>query len=485
MLITESELRYKNDFNLLESISYIDAPSNQVLLHSIPVIESQGNYLVDLNDIIEISQLTEESDMGMVLHSICECNNINPNSVELFIDGYRLLESDDISNIVSGLIHNGVEVYQKPLNENNAAYLLAETAVDEYVYTGDSTLLEEFITDEFLNESNYQRRLEIKAKKSAYARALAANGETQKPTSNSGINRALGKLMDKKRGEVDKEETRDKVSKFYESDKERLDTKGKEFEKRYEVQSEKNDAVMHAKSAIAFAFPNGSKEAKEATQRLSKLESEFKQISKNEHTARRKKIEEIESFKNEINKQSQEKFKRDEGIRKREANTPSTPKGGFDTGGKLDLRKERADSTKPIIPYNREEALRRQASSISNAVNNNDTTSQNPEHSNPIPSNPPKTEEAKKEAVKQTEDKMKNILDTSENKPKNVLARMVASLQNLYRKWLDKKNQAKQNGEDVGFFSNICRIILNCIDKLMWKIRNWSDGTKSKHYNSK
>ena len=126
-----------------------------------------------------------------------------------------------------------------------------------------------------------------------------------------------------------------------------------------------------------------------------------------------------------------------------------------------------------------------QASSIASVVNNNDTTSQNPEHSNPIPSDPPKTEEAKKEAVKQTESKMKNILDTSENKPRNVLARMVASLQNLYRKWLDKKNQAKQNGEDVGFFSNICRVILNCIDKLMWKIRNWSDGTKSNHYNSK
>jgi len=199
----------------------------------------------------------------------------------------------------------------------------------------------------------------------------------------------------------------------------------------------------------------------------------------------------------------------------RKDTTPGTPNGGFDIsrlgGKKIEVHKSDTSTnyqnpngnktttqSEPSEDNNKTGNSRtyrklsgmtlkkknNQASSIASVVNSN-TTSQNPERSNPIPSDPPKTEEAKKEAVKQTESKMKNILDTSENKPKNILARMVASLQNLYRKWLDKKNQAKQNGEDVGFFSNICRIILNCIDKLMWKIRNWSDGTKSNHYNSK
>lgn len=97
----------------------------------------------------------------------------------------------------------------------------------------------------------------------------------------------------------------------------------------------------------------------------------------------------------------------------------------------------------------------------------------------------PLSQQEKVETMKKMQQKTQKVLDTSEHQPKSVLARMVSSLQHLYREWLDKKNQAKANGQDVGFFSNILRIILNCIDKLMWKIRNWSDGRKSKHYNSK
>ena len=74
-------------------------------------------------------------------------------------------------------------------------------------------------------------------------------------------------------------------------------------------------------------------------------------------------------------------------------------------------------------------------------------------------------------AEKETKAKMEETLKKAESQPKPVIYRMISSLRNLYKKWLNKQNRAKANGENIGTFKNICRIILNCIDKLMKKIR--------------
>lgn len=129
-----------------------------------------------------------------------------------------------------------------------------------------------------------------------------------------------------------------------------------------------------------------------------------------------------------------------------------------------------------------------QAKEIAQVVKNEEPPKPEVKPQQPISqpkSEQPLSQQEKVETMKKMQQKTQKVLDTSEHQPKSVLARMVSSLQHLYREWLDKKNQAKANGQDVGFFSNILRVILNCIDKLMWKIRNWSDGRKSKHYNSK
>ena len=473
MLITEQQLSHKNDFDLLESISYIDAPSIPVLLHSIPVIESQGNYLVDLNDIIEISQLTEESDMGMVLHSICECNNINPNSVELFINGYKLLESDDISNIVSGLIHNGVEVYQKPLNENNTAYLLADTAVDEYAYTGDSSLLEEFITDEFLNESNYQRRLETKAKKSAYVRALAANGDTEKLTTNSGINKVLAKLYDKKKDEFDTEETKNKVAKYYESDKEHLDTKGREKEKRMFVTMDKDTMLSYARDAIAYTYPTGSKEFKDSHEKLKELEREFNKIPKNNYQERRAFISKIQDFKNDIYKVSaarvDAKKVQDEEKKKMEASkNEENNKSTFSHKGSLVKRLSSGFK-----------GVKKQAKSIADTVKNepeqenqkNDTSSET-KQGQPTQTTTPN--QVSSQAQQQIQNTIQKAEKEAENKPKSWLAQKIYALRQLYAKWLKKKNEEHESGK-IGIISNILRIIAKGIDWLLKKLQNFVD----------
>jgi hypothetical protein len=79
-----------------------------------------------------------------------------------------------------------------------------------------------------------------------------------------------------------------------------------------------------------------------------------------------------------------------------------------------------------------------------------------------------------KEQEKKAEAPVEKIKQEAEGKPKSWLAKRVAWLRDLYKKWLDKKNQ-EHDQQKIGFFSNILRVIMNGIDYLMRKLQNAVD----------
>ena len=72
---------------------------------------------------------------------------------------------------------------------------------------------------------------------------------------------------------------------------------------------------------------------------------------------------------------------------------------------------------------------------------------------------------------KNVQQTLNQTMQQAQNKPKPILLRIISSLRNLYKKWLNKQNIAKNKGQDIGIFRNICRMILNCIDRLLKRIR--------------
>ena len=71
---------------------------------------------------------------------------------------------------------------------------------------------------------------------------------------------------------------------------------------------------------------------------------------------------------------------------------------------------------------------------------------------------------------KQVESTVNNIEKEAENKPAGFISSKIAALRKLYANWLAKKNQEHDQGK-IGFFSNILRVITNCIDRLLAKLQ--------------
>ena len=71
---------------------------------------------------------------------------------------------------------------------------------------------------------------------------------------------------------------------------------------------------------------------------------------------------------------------------------------------------------------------------------------------------------------KQVESTINNIEKEAENKPAGFISSKIAALRKLYANWLAKKNQEHDQGK-IGFFSNILRVITNCIDRLLAKLQ--------------
>jgi molecular chaperone GrpE (heat shock protein) len=81
-------------------------------------------------------------------------------------------------------------------------------------------------------------------------------------------------------------------------------------------------------------------------------------------------------------------------------------------------------------------------------------------------------------------DVIKRIQDAQEQaefKPKGWIAQKIAQFRQLYRKFLKKLNEEKQQ-EKIGVLKNVIRVILNAIDKLARKIQLKFDKRDGKEW---
>jgi hypothetical protein len=72
-------------------------------------------------------------------------------------------------------------------------------------------------------------------------------------------------------------------------------------------------------------------------------------------------------------------------------------------------------------------------------------------------------------------EKLDNAVKDAANKPKGWIANKIYSFRQLYKSYLDKANREHDSGK-IGFFKNIARMILSCIDKLAKFLQNATDS---------
>lgn len=85
------------------------------------------------------------------------------------------------------------------------------------------------------------------------------------------------------------------------------------------------------------------------------------------------------------------------------------------------------------------------------------------------------TEEAQENKVKE---KLDDAIENAADKPKGWISNKIHSFRQLYKTYLDKANREHDSGK-IGFFKNIARMILSCMDKLAKFLQNATDQRSS------
>ena len=347
-----------------ESQEISDCESNNSA-YFVPVVETAMGYqAINLKDIKNLSESTNKSYIDS-FYDICSANDVsNP---LLYVNEEDFIEDDSLKNIAESL--SDYKIAKIAINDNNPVYICAKEALDEYAYTGDSSLLESFMNDDFydfadvlmeaenvdfdmdkasdpVNGLNYAKTLSGEAKKQAYKVALKARSKAPKPETPKMTDEEKAKLKEK---------------------------------------SEEESRQMRE---------NPVKPDSESDSQTSKTQQQD-QADKQE-----------EPQKDQVDKQQEEQQKGQENKQEEQ-------------------KKDQAD----------------------------------------------KQEEQKEDQQeKQVENVVNSMEKSAENKPAGFISSKIAALRKLYQNWLAKKNQEHDQGK-IGFFSNILRVITNCIDRLLAKLQ--------------
>ena len=198
-----------------ESQELSDCESNNSA-YFVPVVETAIGYqAINLKDIKNLSESTNKSYIDS-FYDICSANNVsNP---LLYVNEEDFIEDDSLKNIAESL--SDYKIAKIAINDGNPVYICAKEALDEYAYTGDSSLLESFMNDDFydfadvlmeaenadfdmdkasdpVNGLNYAKTLTGEAKKQAYKVALKARSKAPKPDTPKMPDEEKAKLKEK------------------------------------------------------------------------------------------------------------------------------------------------------------------------------------------------------------------------------------------------------------------------------------------------
>ena len=154
MLITESQLGTgfgRSGMSLLENMSYLTEEESQYHAAMVPIVENTtiGANVVALEDIMKFSESNGIEDLGYALSMVCEASHIEANTVAFSVQETSIIADQDVANLVSDIMNEGAPIVAVPLSSYDPAYTLAESSLDYFVETGDSTFLEAYVNDDF------------------------------------------------------------------------------------------------------------------------------------------------------------------------------------------------------------------------------------------------------------------------------------------------------------------------------------------------
>ena len=136
MLLSESELNiYDTDYILNES-KYLTKGEAITKLPTIPVVENSrlDAAIVSIND---LKSITEDygCDYEDAFYNIAEENNIDPNSLAVSVEDWKLIESPELASMIPNIVI-------KPISENNIVYQAVDYCINEYYETNDEEYLD-------------------------------------------------------------------------------------------------------------------------------------------------------------------------------------------------------------------------------------------------------------------------------------------------------------------------------------------------------
>ena len=134
MLLSKSELNMYDADSILSESEYLDESESITKLQAIPVVE---NSRLDCGVVsfTDIESIVEDygCDYEDAFCAIAEQNEIDPNSLAVSVEDWKLIESPELADMVPNIVI-------KPISENNIVYQFCDYAV--------SALAEDAITDE-------------------------------------------------------------------------------------------------------------------------------------------------------------------------------------------------------------------------------------------------------------------------------------------------------------------------------------------------
>ena len=136
MLLSESELNMYNADSILDEAVILDEAESITKLPVIPVVENSrlGCGVVSFTD---LESITEDygCDYEDAFCAIAEQNELDPNSLAVSVEDWKLIESPELAGMVPNIV-------VKPISENNIVYQAVDYCINEYCNTGDEGYLD-------------------------------------------------------------------------------------------------------------------------------------------------------------------------------------------------------------------------------------------------------------------------------------------------------------------------------------------------------
>ena len=415
LLLDKSE---RADSFINESVEIGESESN-VSEQFVPVIESKYSteQYINIKDIKDLSENTGRPYYECIDNIISYNNLSNP---VFIVNESDYIESDTIREMTK-IISENSPVKSVPLSNSNPVYICANEAINLMAYDGDSSLLEAFMEDDFypfssvledaqVDENALKEKLEKEGKKAIFS--LPKDQQKEALRIYKTTNRYK---QDQDAKNQKEEEKKSQATKFNQIAEKVKNMSPEEYEKLKPTLSEE-DKQLYDKAIKQHQTSSYAVFDAEKVKNLS--DEDYDEYLHNLSSEDRRKARELRDKVEEENKQK-------------------------DQGDQKQTAQDQQQNTK----------------------DQNKETQQSQPNSN---SQPQQNDDQQKE--KQVESTINNMEKEAENKPAGFISSKIASLRKLYQNWLAKKNQEKDQGK-IGFFSNILRVITNCIDRLLAKLQ--------------